>query len=146
MPLRFGSSGDIPQRLGRVLYGTESPHRVVYNGVTVWEVPPPSISSFTANPDPVNNGSQTTLSWTANHAYAGISINGSPVSGATDNTASTGSTTVAPSTATTYTLTAVCDIPPPATASLTVSVNYYLTVTGGTGSGWYLPGMAVSLS
>lgn len=57
---------------------------------------PPSITSFTASPNPITYGSSSTISWTTTGATA-VMFNGTPVT-------ANSSTNVSPASATTYTL------------------------------------------
>ena len=77
----------------------------------------PSIGSFVSNPGSISSGASSTLSWVTSGA---TSISISP--GGFTSTAASGSTTVAPTATTTYTLTAT-NSAGTTTATLTVSVT-----------------------
>lgn len=79
--------------------------------------PPPTVSSFTANPTSIAPGATSTLSWASANATS-IAI----APGTFTSTSATGSTTVSPSATTTYTLTATSAMGS-ATATATVTVQ-----------------------
>ena len=150
MPLHYQSNPSIPQRLGRIVYESVQPWEVRYQNVTVWKVPPPQVVSFTSSSYSIVYGNSATLSWSTRYAYSSVTISGVSVSGTTNNDNQSGTLSVSPARTTTYTLSAVGDIPPNASASLTVEVRYRLTVnnagSGTSGSFIYSGGQSVSIS
>src|SRR6267142_1358711 len=93
--------------------------------------PPPSVTSFTANPASINGGTNSTLSWATSGA---TSISISP--GGFTSTLASGSTSVAPAATTTYTLTA---------ANSAGSVTSTVTVSVTTTTGSACAGMSVGI-
>ena len=77
----------------------------------------PTITSFTADPESINSGSSSTLSWATNGATS-IAI----TPGTFTSTSASGSTSVSPTVTTTYTLTAT-NAAGSTTSALTVTVN-----------------------
>jgi hypothetical protein len=93
--------------------------------VTVTAAAVPTITSFTANPTSIGSGSSSTLSWVTSGATT-LAI----TPGSFTSTNAAGSTTVSPTSTTTYTLTATNAAGPnTATAKVTVSSGGALKIT-----------------
>jgi len=84
---------------------------------TLKQVPPPTISSFSASPASITNGSTTTLTWATSNA-TGIAI----TPGTFASTSAGGTVVLSPTATTTYTLTAT-NTTASVTATVVVTVN-----------------------
>ena len=125
-------------------YARWSPYIRPYTSVIVVETPQPQpvyapvISSFTANPDYIQPGQSTVLTWTVNNAN---DVTISPNVGSVPNT---GVYTVVPAYTTTYTITA-SGSGGSVSASTTVTVAQYYS-TYGTGSSASSPNVSTTAS
>ncbi len=114
-------------------YGSRS------DSVTVTVNNLPVISSFTASPNPITEGSSTTLSWTTTNA---VSVN---IENAGGSQGTSGSCVVSPTEQTTYTLTAINGYGE-RSESVTVSVDSLPSVDISASQSTILEGTATTLS